>query len=49
MIAVGQPGRIDELPEKLREREQPSGRLELDALVVEGRFGGKPVAPSNHG
>jgi nitroreductase len=40
MIAVGHPGRIEELPEKLREREQPSDRLPLEALVIEGRFGG---------
>src|SRR5512137_2464061 len=39
MIAVGHPGRAEELPEKLRERETPSGRLPLDAVVVEGRFG----------
>ena len=40
MIAVGHPGRVEELPEKLREREQPSDRLPLEALSVEGRFGG---------
>jgi len=39
MIAVGHPGRVEELPEKLREREVPSDRLPLEALVVEGRFG----------
>jgi nitroreductase len=39
MIAVGLPGRVEDLPEKLREREQPNDRLPLDALVVEGRFG----------
>jgi nitroreductase len=38
MIAVGHPGRVEELPEKLREREVPSGRLPLESLVVEGRF-----------
>jgi nitroreductase len=38
MIAVGHPGRVEELPEKLREREVPSDRLPLDALVVEGRY-----------
>jgi len=39
MIAVGHPGRVEELPEKLREREVPSDRLPLEALVVAGRFG----------
>jgi nitroreductase len=39
MIAVGHPGRIEDLPEKLRERETPSGRLALEAVAVEGRFG----------
>ena len=38
MIAVGHPGRLEELPEKLRERELPSDRLPLEALVVEGAF-----------
>jgi len=40
MIAVGHPGRVEELPEKLRAREQPSDRLALEVLVVEGRFAG---------
>jgi hypothetical protein len=40
MIAVGHSGRVEDLPEKLREREQPSDRLSLEALAVEGRFGG---------
>lgn len=39
MIAVGHPGRVDDLPERLREREAPSDRLQLEALAVEGRFG----------
>ena len=38
MIAVGHPGRLEDLPEKLRERELPSDRLPLEALVVEGAF-----------
>jgi nitroreductase len=38
MIAVGHPGRVEELPEKLRERETPSDRLPLSTTVVEGRF-----------
>ena len=42
MIAVGHPGRVEELPEKLREREAPSDRLPLEVIAVEGRFGGSP-------
>ena len=38
MVAIGLPGRVEELPEKLREREQPNDRMPLAALVVEGRF-----------
>jgi nitroreductase len=38
MIAVGHPGRVEELPEKLQGRELPSDRLPLEALVVEGAF-----------
>jgi nitroreductase len=40
MIAVGHPGPVELLPEKLREREVPSDRLPLEALLVEGRYGG---------
>jgi nitroreductase len=40
MIAVGHPGRVEELPEKLRTREQPSDRQPLEALAVEGQFPG---------
>jgi nitroreductase len=39
MIAVGHPGRVEDLPEKLRGREQPSDRLPLEAVAVEGRYG----------
>jgi nitroreductase len=42
MIAVGHPGRVEDLPEPLREREQPSDRLPVGELAVEGRFGGPP-------
>ena len=38
MFAVGKPGRIEELPEKLREIEKPSGRKELSEIVSEGIF-----------
>jgi nitroreductase len=38
MIAIGKPGRKEELPENLREREFPSGRKALADLVEEGFF-----------
>ncbi len=38
MIAVGHPGRVEDLPEKLRPREQPSLRRPVKELVVKGRF-----------
>ncbi len=34
MVAVGLPGRLEDLPEKLRAREQPSDRLPLEALIL---------------
>jgi hypothetical protein len=41
MIAIGKPGRIEDLPEKLQEREQPSQRKNLDEIVFEGKAGVK--------
>lgn len=38
MFAVGKPGDLMELPEKLREIEKPSGRKELTEIVNEGEF-----------
>jgi nitroreductase len=38
MVAAGRPGRVEDLPEKLREREQPSGRDPVSAWAFEGRF-----------
>lgn len=38
MVAVGRPAPRGSLPEKLRERETPSGRKELSELVFEGPF-----------
>jgi nitroreductase len=38
MIAVGKPGRAEELDERLREREVPSSRLAIEELAFEGRF-----------
>ena len=37
-IAIGRPGDKSLLPEQLRAREEPSGRLPLSQLVREGRF-----------
>ena len=38
MAAVGKPGKREDLPETLREREFPSGRKELSEIVFEGGF-----------
>jgi nitroreductase len=38
MVAVGQPGEPDDLPEQLREREVPSGRKKIDEFAREGVF-----------
>ncbi|HEX8503355.1 MAG TPA: nitroreductase family protein [Pyrinomonadaceae bacterium] len=38
MVAVGRPGDPAQLPEKLREREAPSGRKPLSETVCEGAF-----------
>jgi hypothetical protein len=37
VIAVGHPGPIEALPERLRAREMPSDRLSLDEIAVEAR------------
>ncbi len=39
MIAIGQPGRKEELPVYLQEREFPSSRKNLSEIVMEGQFG----------
>jgi len=36
MAAVGKPGRLEDLPEHLRSREVPSGRLAVSEFVHEG-------------
>jgi len=38
MIAVGHPGRLEDLPEKLQEREKPSPRRPVRELIWKGRF-----------
>jgi len=41
MFAIGKHGKIEDLPEKLRAREEPSDRKNLEEIVFEGSFGGK--------
>ncbi|GGH84856.1 nitroreductase [Pullulanibacillus pueri] len=38
IVAIGYQGPADELPEPLKEREHPSGRLSLEELLFEGNF-----------
>jgi hypothetical protein len=38
MVAVGMPGKVEELPERLREREFPSTRKKLSEIVFEGKL-----------
>ncbi|MFV8755782.1 nitroreductase family protein [Nannocystaceae bacterium ST9] len=40
MIAVGKPGKIEDLPEGYRAREQPSDRKPIEAFAFEGAFPG---------
>ncbi len=40
MAAVGRPGKADDLPFALEQREFPSNRKKLEELVFEGGFGG---------
>lgn len=38
MIAVGHPGRVEDIPEKLQAREQPSDRRPVSSFAFEGGF-----------
>ena len=38
MVAIGKPGKVEDLPEAARARETPSDRRPLSATVFEGRF-----------
>ena len=38
MVALGKPGRKENLPEELREREKPSDRISLKEFAFEGKF-----------
>ncbi len=41
MVTIGYPGKIEDLPEKLQEREKPSQRKDLDEIVFMGKDGAK--------
>ena len=38
MVALGKPGKKEDLPERLQQREMPSGRKKLAEIVFEGGF-----------
>lgn len=38
MIAIGKPGKVEDLPEPLQEREAPSDRKPLNEIISEGKF-----------
>ena len=38
MIAVGKPGKLEDLPEALRAHEKISDRKPLDEIIFEGKF-----------
>jgi nitroreductase len=38
MFAAGRPGDVSDLPENLREREEPSPRKPIDEIICEGAF-----------
>jgi len=40
MIAIGKPGKVEDLPEALQPREKPSDRKPLEEIVFEGKFPG---------
>jgi len=40
MIVVGHPAPAEELPEKLREREKPSGRIKVAEFAFQGKWPG---------
>lgn len=39
-VALGRPGRVEDLPEELQAREKPSQRKPLESLAFEGRLQG---------
>ena len=49
MIAIGKHGKIEDLPEPLQAREQPSDRKPLEEIIFEGNFNlvRNPIAKEN--
>jgi nitroreductase len=41
MLAIGKPGKKENLPQELQEKEVPSGRKPLADLIFKGSFGKK--------
>jgi hypothetical protein len=39
MVAIGKPGKKEDLPEMLRDKETPSDRKPLKDLIFHGKFG----------
>ena len=39
MVAVGKPGKVEDLPKELQEKEQMSDRKPLNEIVFQGAFG----------
>ncbi|OGI59488.1 nitroreductase [Candidatus Nomurabacteria bacterium RIFCSPHIGHO2_02_FULL_37_45] len=40
MIAIGKHGKVEDLPESLREGEKPNDRKKLEEIIFEGKFSG---------
>lgn len=38
MIAVGKPGKVEDLPERYRAREVPTPRQSVESFIIEGSF-----------
>jgi len=38
MVAIGKPGKKEDLPDALQEREFPSDRKKLSEIVIDGAF-----------
>lgn len=38
MIAVGKPGKLEDLPKEMQEKEKPSKRKQIKEIVFEGQF-----------
>lgn len=38
MVAIGKPGKKEDLPDGIKEKEIPSGRKKLSKIIIEGKF-----------